>query len=85
MLRLASVVRAIAHRAAFQPEQAMRDHIISAGKRVALADRVEDGNHPLAGTTLRVQVRVAEVRDPTHAETTSDPGRGCRLPGGGLH
>ncbi|SDX39832.1 FKBP-type peptidyl-prolyl cis-trans isomerase [Thiocapsa roseopersicina] len=44
-----------------------------------------DGNHPLAGKTLRVHVRIEEVRDPTHAELTADLGGGGMLPGGGLH
>lgn len=44
-----------------------------------------DGNHPLAGMTLRVHVRIEEVRDPTHAELTADLGKGGMLPGGGLH
>jgi FKBP-type peptidyl-prolyl cis-trans isomerase SlyD len=44
-----------------------------------------DGNHPLAGKTLRVHVRIEEVRDPTHAELTADLGGGAMLPGGSLH
>lgn len=45
-----------------------------------------DGNHPLAGKTLRVCIRIEEVRDPTQAELTSDQGRGCALPAhAGLH
>ena len=44
-----------------------------------------DGNHPLAGKTLRVHVRIDEVREPTHAELTADLGGGGMLPGGGLH
>ncbi|NCC29271.1 MAG: peptidylprolyl isomerase [Gammaproteobacteria bacterium] len=44
-----------------------------------------DGNHPLAGKTLRVHVRIEEVRDPTHAELTADLGGGGMLPGGSLH
>ncbi len=31
-----------------------------------------DGNHPLAGRRLRVQVRVREVRDPTEQELLAD-------------
>jgi FKBP-type peptidyl-prolyl cis-trans isomerase SlyD len=44
-----------------------------------------DGNHPLAGKTLRVYVRINEIRDPTHAELTADLGGAGLLPGGGLH
>ena len=44
-----------------------------------------DGNHPLAGKTLRVHVRIQDVREPTHAELTADLGGGGMLPGGGLH
>jgi len=31
-----------------------------------------DGNHPFAGKSLRVMVRIEEVRDPTEAELTQD-------------
>lgn len=44
-----------------------------------------DGNHPLAGKTLRVHVRIEEVRDPTHAELSADLGSGGLPLGGGLH
>lgn len=43
-----------------------------------------DGNHPLAGKSLRVHVRIHEVRDPTHAELIAELGAG-NLPGGSLH
>jgi FKBP-type peptidyl-prolyl cis-trans isomerase SlyD len=43
-----------------------------------------DGNHPLAGKSLVVHVRIQEVRDPTHAELSAELGA-CRLPGGSLH
>jgi FKBP-type peptidyl-prolyl cis-trans isomerase SlyD len=69
----------------------MPDDIISPGKLASLTYRIEDGkltvdgNHPLAGKTLRVPVRVQEVRDPTYDELTADLGAGCALPYGGLH
>lgn len=44
-----------------------------------------DGNHPLAGKSLVVQVRIQEIRDPTHAELSAELGGACNLPGGGLH
>jgi FKBP-type peptidyl-prolyl cis-trans isomerase SlyD len=53
--------------------------------RIADGKLTVDGNHPLAGKTLRVHVRIEEVRDPTHAELTADLGGGGMLPGGGLH
>ncbi|MEA3274349.1 MAG: FKBP-type peptidyl-prolyl cis-trans isomerase [Pseudomonadota bacterium] len=31
-----------------------------------------DGNHPLAGKTLRINVRIQEVRDPTQQELSQD-------------
>jgi len=43
-----------------------------------------DGNHPLAGKPLRVQVRIREVRDPTAAELGLD-GIGSPIPGATLH
>lgn len=43
-----------------------------------------DGNHPLAGKSLVVHVRIHEVRDPTHAELSAELGVG-NLPGGSLH
>jgi FKBP-type peptidyl-prolyl cis-trans isomerase SlyD len=53
--------------------------------RIADGKLTVDGNHPLAGKTLRVHMRIEEVRDPTHAELTADLGGGGMLPGGGLH
>ncbi|MCG6896339.1 MAG: peptidylprolyl isomerase [Thiocapsa sp.] len=53
--------------------------------RIADGKLTVDGNHPLAGRTLRVHVRVEDVRDPTHAELSADLGGGCALPRGGLH
>lgn len=43
-----------------------------------------DGNHPLAGKSLKVHVRIQEVRDPTADEIAQDGGA-CALPGGSLH
>jgi FKBP-type peptidyl-prolyl cis-trans isomerase SlyD len=43
-----------------------------------------DGNHPLAGKSLKVHVRIQEVRDPTVDEIAQDGGA-CALPGGSLH
>ncbi|MBK1693514.1 peptidylprolyl isomerase [Chromatium weissei] len=43
-----------------------------------------DGNHPLAGKSLVVHIRIQEVREPTHAELTAES-NGCDLPGGSLH
>ncbi|MGE5154915.1 MAG: FKBP-type peptidyl-prolyl cis-trans isomerase [Bdellovibrio bacteriovorus] len=43
-----------------------------------------DGNHPLAGKSLKVHVRIQEVRDPTQDEIAQDGG-GCALPGRSLH
>jgi FKBP-type peptidyl-prolyl cis-trans isomerase SlyD len=43
-----------------------------------------DGNHPLAGKSLRVQVHIQEVRDPTEEEISLDGGAGA-LPTGSLH
>ena len=37
-----------------------------------------DGNHPLAGKTLRVHVRIEEVREPTREELSEDRGSGPR-------
>jgi FKBP-type peptidyl-prolyl cis-trans isomerase SlyD len=31
-----------------------------------------DGNHPFAGRSLRVKVRIKEVRDPTQRELSRD-------------
>ncbi len=53
--------------------------------RIADGKLTVDGNHPLAGKTLRVHVRIEEVRDPTHSELTASLGGGCLLPGGSLH
>jgi FKBP-type peptidyl-prolyl cis-trans isomerase SlyD len=44
-----------------------------------------DGNHPLAGRTLRVHVRIEEVRDPTHAELVADLAAAGGRPDGTLH
>ncbi len=43
-----------------------------------------DGNHPLAGKSLKVHVRIQEVRDPSADEITQDDGA-CALPGRSLH
>ena len=43
-----------------------------------------DGNHPLAGKSLKVHVRIQEVRDPTQDEIAQDGGA-CALPGRSLH
>lgn len=43
-----------------------------------------DGNHPLAGKSLKVHVRIKEVRDPTQDEMAQDGGA-CALPGRSLH
>jgi FKBP-type peptidyl-prolyl cis-trans isomerase SlyD len=43
-----------------------------------------DGNHPLAGKSLKVHVRIQEVRDPTGDEIAQDGGA-CALPGRSLH
>lgn len=53
--------------------------------RIADGKLTVDGNHPLAGKTLRVHVRIAEVRDPTHAELKASLGDGSLLPSGSLH
>ncbi len=53
--------------------------------RIANGKLTVDGNHPLAGKTLRVHVWIQEVRDPTYDELTAHLGAGCALPGGGLH
>jgi FKBP-type peptidyl-prolyl cis-trans isomerase SlyD len=53
--------------------------------RIADGKLTVDGNHPLAGKTLRVRVRIEEIREPTHAELTADLHAGRTLPGGGLH
>jgi FKBP-type peptidyl-prolyl cis-trans isomerase SlyD len=44
-----------------------------------------DGNHPLAGRTLRVHVRIEEVRDPTHTELSADLASAGWRPDGNLH
>lgn len=47
-----------------------------------------DGNHPLAGKSLKVHVRIQEVRDPTGDELAQDsaaPDASCATPGTGLH
>lgn len=43
-----------------------------------------DGNHPLAGKSLKVHVRIQEVRDPTADEIAQDGGA-CALPSRSLH
>jgi FKBP-type peptidyl-prolyl cis-trans isomerase SlyD len=43
-----------------------------------------DGNHPLAGKSLKVHVRIQEVRDPTEDEIAQDGGA-CATPGRSLH
>ena len=43
-----------------------------------------DGNHPLAGKSLKVHVRIQEVRDPSADEIAQDGGA-CGLPGRSLH
>lgn len=43
-----------------------------------------DGNHPLAGKSLKVHVRIQEVRDPTQDEIAQDGGA-CALPDRSLH
>lgn len=43
-----------------------------------------DGNHPLAGKSLRVHVRIQEVRDPTEEEISQDGGA-YALPAESLH
>ena len=43
-----------------------------------------DGNHPLAGKSLKVHVRIQEVRDPTQDEIAQDGGA-CAVPGRSLH
>jgi FKBP-type peptidyl-prolyl cis-trans isomerase SlyD len=43
-----------------------------------------DGNHPLAGKSLKVHVRIQEVRDPTQDEIAQDGGA-CAPPGRSLH
>lgn len=53
--------------------------------RIADGKLTVDGNHPLAGKTLHVHVRIAEVRDPTHAELTASLGDGSLLPSSRLH
>jgi len=43
-----------------------------------------DGNHPLAGKSLKVHVQIQEVRDPTEDEVAQDGGA-CALPTQALH
>jgi FKBP-type peptidyl-prolyl cis-trans isomerase SlyD len=43
-----------------------------------------DGNHPLAGKSLKVHIRVQEVREPTPDELGQDSA-GCSIPNSGLH
>jgi FKBP-type peptidyl-prolyl cis-trans isomerase SlyD len=43
-----------------------------------------DGNHPLAGKSLRVEVQIREVRDPTAEEIAQDGAAGA-LPGPSIH
>jgi FKBP-type peptidyl-prolyl cis-trans isomerase SlyD len=43
-----------------------------------------DGNHPLAGKSLVVHIRIQEVREPTQAELTAESS-GCQLPSTSLH
>jgi FKBP-type peptidyl-prolyl cis-trans isomerase SlyD len=43
-----------------------------------------DGNHPLAGKSLRIQVQIREVRDPTADEIAEDGAAGG-LPGPAIH
>jgi FKBP-type peptidyl-prolyl cis-trans isomerase SlyD len=43
-----------------------------------------DGNHPLAGKSLKVQVQIREVRDPTADEIAEDGAAGG-LPGPSIH
>jgi len=52
--------------------------------RVGEGTLTVDGNHPLAGKSLKVHVRIEEVRDPTADEIATDGGA-CALPGGMLH
>jgi FKBP-type peptidyl-prolyl cis-trans isomerase SlyD len=52
--------------------------------RIAEGTLTVDGNHPLAGKSLRVHVRIQEVRDPTADEIAQDGGA-CALPGRSLH
>lgn len=51
--------------------------------RIADGTLTVDGNHPLAGKTLHVFVRIAEVRTPTDAELAADHtmAAGLRPPG----
>jgi FKBP-type peptidyl-prolyl cis-trans isomerase SlyD len=43
-----------------------------------------DGNHPLAGKSLVVHIRIQEVREPTHAELTAESSN-CQLPDRSIH
>ena len=43
-----------------------------------------DGNHPLAGKSLKIQVQIREVRDPTADEIAEDGASGG-LPGPSIH
>ena len=52
--------------------------------RIAGGTLTVDGNHPLAGKSLKVHVRIQEVRDPTPEEIAQDGGS-CALPGRSLH
>lgn len=52
--------------------------------RIAEGTLTIDGNHPLAGKSLKVHVRIQEVRDPTPDEIAQD-GAACALPGRALH
>lgn len=51
--------------------------------RIADGKLTVDGNHPLAGQSLVVQVSIQDVRDPTRDELNAEPDT-CRLPGGSL-
>jgi FKBP-type peptidyl-prolyl cis-trans isomerase SlyD len=42
--------------------------------RISNGHLTVDGNHPMAGKTLRVQVRILEVRDATQADLQAVPG-----------
>lgn len=49
--------------------------------RIAEGRLTVDGNHPLAGKTLLVRVKIVEVRDPSPEELTRDgaAGQTCRI------
>ena len=47
--------------------------------RIGKGTLTVDGNHPLAGKSLKVHVRIQEVRDPTQEEIAQDGGAApCR-------